>query len=72
MQMLGWVLLGAGAAALVGFGAYYLAGAALMAAPLIVRLGMAAVVVGIAFLLASVIRDRLRERKTEHFEESDR
>ena len=72
MQMLGWALLGAGAAALAGFWAYYVIGAVLAAAPLIVRLGMVAVVVGAAFLLASAIRDRIRERKTEHFEEGDR
>ena len=71
MQMLGWVLLGAGAAALAGFWAYYAIGAVLASAPLLVRLGLAAVFVGVAFLLASVIRDRIRERKSEHFEESE-
>ena len=71
MQMLGWVLLGAGAAALAGFWAYYVIGAVLASAPLLVRLGLAAVFVGVAFLLASVIRDRIRERKSEHFEESE-
>lgn len=71
MQMLGWVLLGAGAAALAGFWAYYVIGAVLASAPLVVRLGLAAVFVGVAFLLASVIRDRIRERKSEHFEESE-
>ena len=71
MQMLGWVLLGAGAAALAGFWAYYVIGAVLASAPLLVRLGLAAVIVGVAFLLASVIRDRIRERKSEHFEESE-
>ena len=71
MQMLGWVLLGAGAAALAGFWAYYVIGAVLASAPLLVRLGLAAVFVGLAFLLASVIRDRIRERKSEHFEESE-
>lgn len=71
MQMLGWVLLGAGAAALAGFWAYYVIGAVLTEAPVLVRLGIAAVVAGVAFLLASVIRDRIRERKSEHFEESE-
>ncbi len=71
MQMLGWVLLGAGAAALAGFWAYYVIGAVLASAPLLVRLGLAAVFIGVAFLLASVIRDRIRERKSEHFEESE-
>ncbi len=40
--------------------------------PFFIRLSLSAVIVGFIVLMASVVRDRIRESKTERFEEVDR
>lgn len=74
MQTVGLGLLLLGLAGLLGVGVYY-ALEALFASneiPLAIRLSIAAVVAGFLVLVASVIRDRIRESKNERFEEVDR
>ena len=74
MQNIGLGLLLIGLAGMLGVGVYY-ALEALFASddmPLVLRLSITAVIVGFVLLVASVIRDRIRESKTERFEEVDR
>ena len=74
MQTVGLGLLLLGLAGLLGVGVYY-ALEALFASdeiPLAIRLSIVAVVAGFLVLAASVIRDRIRESKSERFEEVDR
>ncbi len=74
MQTVGLGLLLVGLAGLLGVGVYYALAELFAAAevPLAIRLSLFAVVVGFLVLAASVIRDRIRESKTERFEEVDR
>ncbi len=74
MQTIGLGLLLLGLAGLLGVGVYY-ALSELFAAdevPFLIRLSIAAAVVGFVVLMASVVRDRVRESRTERFEEVDR
>ena len=74
MQTIGLGLLLLGLVGLLGVGVYY-ALAELFAAdevPFLIRLFIAAVIVGFVVLMASVVRDRIRESKSERFEEVDR
>ena len=74
MQTVGLGLLLVGLAGLLGVGVYY-ALEALFASneiPLAIRLSVAAAVAGFLVLVASVIRDRIRENRNERFEEVDR
>ncbi len=65
MQRIGWTLLLLGGGVLVGYWAYFMVAAVLSEAPLLIRLGIVAVVLGLVVLFATVVRDRLRERKEE-------
>ena len=74
MQTMGLGLLLLGLVGLLGVGVYY-ALRELFAAdevPFLIRLSIAAVIVGFVVLMASVVRDRIRESKSERFEEVDR
>ncbi len=74
MQTVGLGLLLLGLVGLLGVGVYY-ALAELFAddeVPFAVRLSVAAVIIGFVVLMASVIRDRIRESRAERFEEVDR
>lgn len=65
MQRIGWTLLLLGGGVLVGYWAYFMVTRVLSEAPLPIRLGIVAVVLGLVVLFATVIRDRLREQKEE-------
>ena len=65
MQRIGWTLLLLGGGVLVGYWAYFMVTRVLSEAPLLIRLGIVAVVLGVVVLFATVIRDRLREQKEE-------
>ena len=74
MQTVGLGLLLVGLAGLLGVGVYY-ALEALFASddiPLAIRLSIVAVVAGFLVLVVSVVRDRVRESRSERFEEVDR
>ncbi len=64
------VLLVVGALALLGFAGYYLFRALFVGAgvSLVVRLALPAMLLGLAVLVAAVVRDRLRDGRREHFE----
>ena len=65
MQGIGWTLLVLGGGVLVGYWAYFMVTRVLSEAPLLIRLGIVAVILGLVVLFGTVIRDRLRERKEE-------
>lgn len=74
MQAAGFGLLVIGLAGLIGAGVYYalvgLFGSADV--PLVIRISIVAVAAGFVVLIAAVIRDRIRESRSERFEEVDR
>ena len=73
MQTVGLGLLLAGLTGLLGVGVYYaLEALASDDIPLAIRLSIVAVVAGFLVLVVSVVRDRVRESRSERFEEVDR
>ena len=74
MQTVGLGLLLIGLAGLLGVGVYYALEALFTSGeiPLAIRLSVAAAVAGFLVLVASVVRDRIRESRNERFEEVDR
>ena len=70
MVKAGTVLIVGSILALLGYAAYFLFRALFLAAgvSLIIRLALPAVFVGFVLLVVAVVRDRLRERRREHFE----
>ena len=69
MQKIGWALLIGGGATLVGYWVYLMVAEVFSALdmPLLLRVGMLAVMAGLVVLLGVVVLDRLRERKNERF-----
>ena len=65
MQRIGWTLMVVGGGVLVGYWAYFMVTRVLSEAPLLIRLGIVVVILGLIVLFATVVRDRLRERKEE-------
>ena len=74
MQTMGLGLLLLGLVGLLGYGVYAVLAVVFADAevPFFIRLSLSAVIVGFVVLMASVIRDRIRESRTERFEEADR
>ena len=64
LRILGWLLFVGGVLGLVGYGIYAFA---LADAPLPFKLLFAALCGGLALLLVAVLRQRLRERKTDKY-----
>ena len=65
MQRIGWTLMVVGGGVLAGYWAYFMVTRVLSEVPLLIRLGIVAVILGLIVLFATVVRDRLRERKEE-------
>jgi len=65
----GWILLSIGAVLLVSYGCYLLATRLLLGseAPLLLRTGLAALLLGFFILLASVIRERIYLRRSDKY-----
>ena len=74
MQTAGLGLLLLGLAGLLGYWVFAVLAVVFADAgiPFFIRLSLSAVIVGFIVLMASVVRDRIRESKTERFEEVDR
>lgn len=66
---LGWILLVGGAVAIVGMGVW---GFVTAEAPLVEKLGIGAVALGLALLLVSVGRERWKEWKSDPYREVQR
>lgn len=71
---IGWLLFGLGVLLLGGYGLWHFSAEFLLdsSAPLAVRLGVAAMSVGLLVLLASVARDTLRGYRSERYREVKR
>ena len=71
---LGWILLSVGAALLLGFGAFHFVTDFLLKdeAPLIVRVGTALGMLGLALLTISLIRERIRSWRHDPYKEVKR
>ena len=69
MQNLAYILIGLGILALVGWGVrgFFLAGDI----PLLIRIAVGAIAVGIIILIGVAIKDRLAKAKTDDFKEVD-
>ena len=65
MRKLGGALLGIGLGILVGWGFYWLFDLAFPELPLIVKIGITAVVIGLTILLMSLVRERIKTSKEE-------
>ena len=74
MRKIGGILLGMGSAILIGWGLYWFFRLAFLWLPLPVKIAIAAIVVGLVILLASLIRERHRESGEEKkkFEEVEK
>ena len=74
MQNIGLGLLLLGLAGLLGYWVFTVLAVVFADAeiPFFIRLSLSAVIVGFVVLMASVVRDRIRESKSERFEEADR
>ncbi len=74
MQNIGLGLLLIGLAGLFGYWVFAVLAVVFADAeiPFFIRLSLSAVIVGFVVLMASVVRDRIRESRTERFEEVDR
>lgn len=70
----GWILLSIGTVLLVSYGAYLLATRVLLGgeAPLLLRAGLAALLLGFFTLLASVIRERMHLRGSDKYRRIER
>ena len=69
MHISAWLLLLGGIGLLTVYGAYQIARALFVEAPLPGNVGIAAVAAGGLLLLVIAIRERLAERRNEHFED---
>ena len=74
MQNIGLGLLLIGLVGLLGYWVFTVLAVVFADAgiPFFIRLSLSAVIVGFVVLMASVVRDRIRESKSERFEEVDR
>ena len=66
---LGWILFSIGAVCLLGYGGFLLVKEILLnpEVPLILKIGLAGVVFGLAVLLVSIGRERLKVRKADRY-----
>ena len=71
---IGWIVMSLGAMVLLGYGAWEVTGAILedTSAPLLVKIAIFAVLIGLVVLLVSVIREKLFTRKRERYKEVKR
>jgi predicted anti-sigma-YlaC factor YlaD len=69
-RRVGWILISIGAILLTSYGVYYLIASLLLQGniPLIVRIGIVALVVGFCTLLVSVLRERIFISKADKYE----
>jgi tetrahydromethanopterin S-methyltransferase subunit E len=65
MRKLGGTLLGIGLGILVGWGFYWLFDLAFPGLPLAVKIGAAAVVIGLTIILISLVRERIKTSKED-------
>ena len=65
MRKIGGTLLGIGLAILIGWGFYWLLRLAFPELPTAVKIGAAAVIIGLIILLASLVRERIKTSKED-------
>jgi hypothetical protein len=65
MNRIGVILLATGAGVLVGWGLYWFFRLAFPGLPLPLKVGIAAIVIGLIVILASLIRERRRESRED-------